>query len=166
MGETVQNTVAKPGKRLKIALGLSLMLNLAVAGVVAGAFLRDGHGGREAMVRDLGFGPYSEALRPEDRKALRAKLFERAPELREQRRQMRADTQALLQVLRADPFDPTALDGLLAGQRDRLTSQLQLGQELLRDFLVGLPASERAGFADRLEGRLHHGGPEDRPAKE
>lgn len=158
MADTSTPAAPKPGKGLRIVLALSLMANLAVVGMVAGAFLRDGHGGREAMVRDLGFGPFSEALRPEDRKALRTKLFERAPEIREQRRQMRTDTQALLQVLRADPFDPAALDGLMASQQERLTTQLKLGQELLRDFLVALPTPERAAFADRLEDRLRHGG--------
>ena len=48
-------SVVKPnsGKGLRIALALSVAVNLAVLGLVAGVMLRDGPGMRGAMVRDL-----------------------------------------------------------------------------------------------------------------
>lgn len=144
------------GKGLRIALALSVALNLAVAGVVAGAFLRDGPPMRAAMARDLGFGPYTEALRPEDRKALRQALLEKAPELREMRRQMREDTEALLLLLRSEPFDVKAFDARMAAQGARMETQLRLGQNLLKEFIAALPPAERRAFADRLERGLRH----------
>jgi hypothetical protein len=48
---------------VKIALALSVALNLAVAGLAVGAWLSD-DGPRRGMPRDLGFGPFSEALDP------------------------------------------------------------------------------------------------------
>ena len=160
-------SVLKPnsGKGLRIALALSVAVNLAVLGLVAGVMLRDGPGMRGAMVRDLGFGPYTEALRPEDRKELRRALFEKAPEIRETRRLMHEDMQALLGLLRAEPFDGAAFRNRMEAQHERMEHQLQLGQNLLQDFLAAMPADERRAFADRLEAGLrHHKDREDRDA--
>lgn len=148
----------KPGKGLRIALALSVTLNLAILGLVAGAILRDGPGMRAAMVRDLGFGPYTEALRPEDRKAMRQALFQRAPEIRETRRMMRDEAEALLVVLRADPLDADALRARMEAQHSRLSDQMRVGQDVLQEFILAMPTAERLAFADRLEGGLRHHG--------
>lgn len=161
MTDTSLPKPAKPSRGLRIALAVSVALNLAVVGVVAGAMLRDGHGGRAAMVRDLGFGPFAEALRFEDRMALRDALFARAPDIRESRRQMRADMQALLDLLRANDLDGDQLRSLMDSQHNRMTGQLKLGQELLQDFLIAMPTAERHAFADRLEAGMRHHGDKD-----
>lgn len=163
MDMNLPQSAEKPraGKGLRIALALSVALNLAVVGVVAGAMLRDGPGMRAAMVRDLGFGPYTEALSPEDRKALRRALFDRAPEIRDTRRLMRADTEALLALLRADPFDAAAFKARMEAQHQRMATQLRLGQDLLQDFIAAMSPEARRGFADRLEQGLHHHGDRD-----
>ena len=147
----------KSGRGLRIALALSVALNLAVLGVVAGAMLRDGPGMRAAMVRDLGFGPYTEALAPEDRKALRRALFDRAPEIRDTRRLMREDTGALLDLLRADSFDAEAFKARMEAQHARMEKQLRLGQDLLQDFIAAMTPEARRAFADRLEAGLRRG---------
>lgn len=151
--QTPLQTPEKPksGRGVRIALALSVALNLAVLGVVAGAMLRDGPGMRAAMVRDLGFGPYTEALAPEDRKALRRALFVRAPEIRNARRLMREDAGALLDVLRADPFDAEAFKARMEAQHARMATQLRLGQDLLQDFIAAMTPENRRAFADRLE---------------
>lgn len=149
-------TPSKPGKGLRIALAISLALNLAVLGLVAGAILRDGPGMRAAMVRDLGFGPYTEALSPADRKALRRALFEKAPDIRDNRRMMRDDAEALIGLLRADPFDAVAFQARMEAQHGRMAKQLRLGQDLLQDFVITMPDADRRAFADRLEKGLRH----------
>ncbi len=149
-------TKSNSTKGLRVALALSVAVNLAVLGLVAGVMLRDGPGMRGAMVRDLGFGPYTEALRPEDRKALRRALFEKAPEILETRRMMHEDMQALLGLLRAEPFDGPAFRNRMETQHERMEHQLQLGQGLLQDFIAAMPAAERRAFADRLEAGLRH----------
>ena len=159
--DIAQSEKPKSGKGLRITLGLSLALNLAVLGVVAGVFMRDGPGMRAAMVRDLGFGPYTEALSADDRKALRRQLFERAPEIRDTRRLMREDTKALLDLLRADPFDAVAFQARMKDQHARMENQLRLGQDMLQDFIAAMPAGDRRLFADRLEAGLRRG-PKDR----
>lgn len=150
------------GKGLRIALALSLALNLAVVGMVAGAMLRHGPDLHSGMVRELGFGPYTEALTHDDRKALRKALFDRAPEIRATRRQMREDTQALLSLLRADSFDADAFRARMESQHARMERQLRLGQDGLQDFIAAMSPDDRRAFADRLEAGLRRGGGKDR----
>ena len=150
MAETVAETAKKPrGSRgLKIALAVSLAINLCIAGVIAGVMLRDGPppGGR-----DFGLGPLSEALSREDRKALRAIFVERHHDLRGSRREMRAEFDALVAALRAEPFDPAALDAALAAIAARNQALLDTGRELVAERLKAMDGAGRAAFADRLE---------------
>lgn len=137
---------------MRLALVLSLALNLAVIGVVAGAVL--GHSKRlprPPMVNDLGFGPYTDALSAEDRRALRSAFIERAPEFGELRKVMRADFDRLLVILRAEPYDAAAAAEVIAAQRDRARQGFDLGHELLMERLETMPPAGRAAFADRLE---------------
>ena len=150
MAETVDRP--RGNRRLKVALAVSLALNLCVAGMVGGVMLRDGppRGGG----RDFGLGPLSEALSHEDRKALRTVFVERHHDLRGSRREMRAEFGAVVTALRADPFDPAALDGALAAIAVRNQSLLDTGRELVADRLKAMDAAGRAAFADRLEKRI------------
>ena len=63
----VQSPAAPRG--VKIALAVSVALNLAVAGLAVGAWLGDGP--HKGMPRDMSFGPFSEALDDADRRAIR-----------------------------------------------------------------------------------------------
>jgi uncharacterized membrane protein len=144
---------------VKLLLVVSLALNLAVAGLVAGVVLKSGGGGpRGAQVRDLGFGPFSEALGAEDREALRRGFMERAPNLRELRQTLREDGAEVLAALRAEPFDPARLAAVLAGQGERIAKRLALGQDLLAQRIAEMTPEARAAFADRLEDSLSHRG--------
>ena len=144
------------GRGIRIALGVSVALNLLVAGLVAGAFLRDG-GPRDRMVRDLDLGPFTEAFRPEDRDALRRDFVERMPAMRDMRSEMREDFAALLSVLRTEPFDTDAARAVLERQRGRMQERVDLGQALILERLAAMSPADRAGFADRLERRLRFG---------
>jgi uncharacterized membrane protein len=147
----------RPGRGLRLALALSVALNLAVVGVIAGLALHGGPDGRGTMLRDMGFGPYEGALRPEDRDAMRGALRGRLGEIREARQQMQQDMQLILQALRADPFDPEALSLAMASQADHLNERLRFGSEVVRDHLLRLTDDERRQFADRMEGHMRRG---------
>jgi uncharacterized membrane protein len=134
---------------IKIALAVSLALNLAVAGLAAGAWLREGRDG--GMSRDMSFGPFTEALNDADRRELRRALGDRAPGFREARREMRADLEQLLATLRAVPFDPAAAEAALATIATRASDRLDLGRELMAGRILAMSDAERQAFADRLE---------------
>ena len=140
------------GRGLKIALAVSVALNLAVAGVVAGAWLKDGPG--RGTPRDLSFGPFSEALSPEDRRALRKALIDRAPGFREAREAARAEFAALLDALRASPFDPATVQSALAAIEARNAGRLELGRSLIEARIAQMSEADRLAFADRLESGL------------
>ncbi len=141
----------KPGRRLRWVLAASLALNLCVLGIVAGAMLGRGGDHRDRMVRELGFGPFTEALEPEDRAALRKAFFQRAPDFRKERAEMKQNFVSILVALRAEPFDAAALKTALDQQQVRTADRLAVGQSLITDHLTTMSAEARHRFADRLE---------------
>lgn len=147
-----------PGRGLRIALAVSVALNLAVVGVVAGALWRmDGDGRPPSAVRDLGFGPFAGALTDEDRRELRRAFLGRAPDLRETRTAMRQDMAAVLAALRADPFSTDGLRAALDRATARTVDRLALGQDLIFDRISAMSPEARRAFADRLEQGLSRG---------
>lgn len=154
MGDAEIQTV-KSGRGLRIALAVSVALNLAVVGMVAGAFFHnDGGPGARGSVRDLGFGPYTEALNREERAALRQAFLANAPDLRATRDAVRTDMKDVLAALRAEPFDAGKLTSALKAQSNRLARQLETGQQLMSDFFAKMTPTARLDFADRLEAGL------------
>jgi uncharacterized membrane protein len=149
-------SAAKPknGKGLRIALAVSVALNLAVAGIVAGALLRDGPRGR--YIRELDFGPYSEAFSPIDRAAMRDAFLSRDVNMRDMRDQMRSEGAALVALLRAETLDLTKLTALMQAQQGRLLDRINLGRELVAERIAAMSAQERRNFADRLERAFQH----------
>lgn len=147
----------RPGRGLRWALALSVALNLAVAGVIAGLAWHGGPAGRSMMLRDMGFGPYEGAFRPEDREAMRGALRGKLGEIRAARQQMQEDMQRILQALRAEPFDPEALADAMASQANHLNERLSFGSAVVRDHLLRLTDEERHRFADRMEGHMRRG---------
>lgn len=145
-----------PSRRgLKIALAVSVALNLAVAGMIAGAFIKNGGPGR-GMPHDLSFGPFSEAFSPDDRKALRQGLMDRAPEFRANSTAAKAEFDTLLATLRASPFDPVAMQSALAAVEARTAGQLELGRVLIENRIIEMTEADRLAFAERLEAGLRH----------
>lgn len=152
MTDTGQPAAPRSPRWMRIVLVASLALNLAGIGIVTGAVL--GHSKRPprpVVVNELGFGPYTDALSSEDRRALRSAFVERAPDFRELRRLMRDDFERLLTILRSDPYDPAAAAEVVTAQRDRARRGFDLGHELLLERLQAMRPEERAEFADRLE---------------
>lgn len=144
------------GRGVKIALVVSVALNLAVAGLVLGAWLGDGP--HKGMPRDMSFGPFSEALSDADLRELRKGLMSRAGEFRSSREAARAEFAALLDALRADPFDPAALTTALTAIETRNAERLELGRSLIEARLVAMSTDERLAFAARLEKGMRRGG--------
>ncbi len=137
---------APQGGRWKTwALVVSVALNLFVVAAFLGAGLR-----HHRMGRDVGFGPYTEALTTEDRAALRGAFIAAAPEFRGNRREMAADMSRLAAVLRADPWDPAAAEAVLARQGARAEERFALGRSLFLDRLGQMTPEARAALADRI----------------
>lgn len=132
-----------------------LALNLALVGLMGGAALRGMGEGR--MRPDLGFGPFSEALGPEAHQRMRAAFMGHRPDLKARRDQRRAETEALLGALRAEPFDPSAFETALGQMAGRAEQEAALGRQLLAAEVRQMSGAERHAFADRLEQVLRRG---------
>lgn len=143
-------------RRLRWALAVSVALNLAVAGAVAGAYLQHRPGGMAA--RDFGIGPIAEALRPEDRRALRRALMAEVPGMARVHAEGRRDLVELVAVLRSEPLEAARLRGVLTAQAARVSGHMAEARARLGDFLAELPAGERLALADRLEKLLERRG--------
>lgn len=143
----------KSGRGVKIVLALSLALNLAVAGVFAGAAFRahgdDGTGRR--TVRDVNFSPFTEALTRDQRRAMLGRLSQGGTGLRDMRAQMRSDLDDVVAALRATPFDPAAVEAAFARQGARLSTRADVGRQALVGLLLSMSDGERAAFVARLE---------------
>lgn len=153
-----QAPVKPAGRWIRIALAVSLALNLAIAGIVAGAML---HGGgplqAKMMSGDIGFGPFTEALSKDERAQLRGAFIVAVPDFRDARLAVRADFKDLLSQLRAVPFDADALRATFDSQATRNLDRLKLGQHLIFNLLIGMTDDARQAFAGRLEETLARG---------
>ncbi len=143
--------IPRTGRGVRIALILSLTLNLLVVGIVGGSILAHGWRDDPRRVRDVGFGPYTEALSPEDRKVLLDGFMKSAPDFRKQREEARADMTRLAAAIRAEPFDRAAVEAIMDDQVARIRGRMQLGRSLLLDRLETMGADGRNALADRME---------------
>ena len=142
---------------LKIALAVSVALNLAVLGLGLGNAFHGWRHGPGDMVRSIGFGPFTEALEPKDRAAMKDQFLAKMPDFRAERQRMQADTAAVLSVLRVVPFDPAALHAALGTMEGHITERMGLGRALIEDFINTLSPADRLAFASRLEDSLRRG---------
>jgi Spy/CpxP family protein refolding chaperone len=138
----------------KTVLVLSLALNLMFLGLLGGAILRGGPQGRDMMVRDVNFGPLSEAFSKADRAALRRDFLKAAPDVKGQRQAMQDDMAAMLDVLRAPVFERAKVEAIFARQADRTADRQRLGQDLVLDLVADMTPETRKDFAARLEEAL------------
>lgn len=133
---------------MKIALVISVALNLLVVGIVAGALfhLRDGDGPR---LRGLGpMTPLVVALEDDRRDSVREELRQRGPSDREA---LRGQFAAVIDAIRAEPFDSARLRQVLAEQRVAANETQQASETVLIDTIANMGVDERAAYAAKLQ---------------
>lgn len=168
MAETSSSPKMRPWMRL--VLVVSLGLNLAVVGVVAGAFLKDPPKRPRpdnrvterlpAELRELGPAPFFYALSPEDRRLILEGTQKRQKDLGASRAQIAARLEEMLRLLRSDPFDEEKMRELLERQRAEAVARANIGEDLLLARFVAMSPEDRAAYADRLDHSLRR-----RPSK-
>lgn len=149
---TMEHTSRTP-RWIKVALLVSLSLNLVVVGAIVGARgFGPVPGASERMGGPMGGGgALARALSSEDRKALRETLGQDRDQRRENRRAMRAMRAEIVAQLRATPFDPAALAQALEAQSQLGQSLAARGQGALLQRISEMSDAERAAYADRIE---------------
>ena len=144
---------------MKVLLIGSLAVNLAIAGLVAGAAWRfAGPDGPPRAGLPLGVALY-RALPEEDRRALRRDLRTAGAAHRQARR---AFYGAVPEALRADPPDFEALDRLLADERRLHGAWQDEANRAWRAHVGAMTREARADYADRVEDVLSQKARKDR----
>ena len=139
------------------ALIVSLAVNVFVAATVIGAGVRHHWHPPRVDVRDVGFGPFTDALSREDRAALRDAFIAAAPDFRDRRREAAEDFSRLAEALRTDPWNPAEVEQVLSRQGQRASERFDLGRRLFLERLGGMSPAARSALADRIESALQMG---------
>lgn len=160
---TVAPNAARCPRWVKIVLGLSLAVNLAIAGVVAGIMLRgvpmgDGRTG-------MGYAaPYVIALPHEARRAVFRAI--RSDETLPERGTRRAQYALMIDALRADPFDSTRVQAILAGQGQAVARIQDVAQGAWLAAVAQMSLPERIAYIEKVEDVLRRGpGHSGRPGR-
>jgi len=152
-----ESTPKKPFRWSRVVLVVSLALNLAVIGTVAGALLRWDAGvdrARAMQVRDFGFGPFVGALETKDRRDVGRMFIRSAGDPREARAEVKAMFAQMIATLKAEPFDRQAFETLLLQQQQKFSSRQEIGAQIVVDQIAQMSAPDRAAYATRLEDML------------
>ncbi|WP_434288062.1 periplasmic heavy metal sensor [Celeribacter sp. SCSIO 80788] len=143
----------------RIALVVSLALNIAILGIVGGAVLRWNAGmdrERSLQARDFGFGPFVGALETEDRRALGREFARSAGDAKAARQKAGAMFEAMIVALKADDFDAAGFETLLSEQQQEFARGQQIGSRLVAAHIAEMSVDERKAYAERLEDMLRN----------
>lgn len=146
-------TGKKPRRWLYPLLYGSLALNLLIVGIVSGWMASLGGDRRSdfGAARGLVGEPFLRALPEDQRRALMRDVLRETPRIKESRESLRARFEAFLTALRADPFDPNAVAGLLQDQRAVALGRQDIGERLLLERLQAMSLEQRQDYAAALE---------------
>ncbi|MEL0437003.1 periplasmic heavy metal sensor [Phycobacter sp. K97] len=147
----------KTGMRpwLKVVLAVSLAANLAVAGLAVGAALRWQDGGHpDRRPPSVGSMIYRD-LDGDTRRDLRRRAEGEHGSYLARRR---AEGDAVITLLLADPFDAPALAGLLQRQAETRHAFHLSVQDAWIAQVTAMPTEQRQTYARRLQSKLYHRG--------
>lgn len=136
---------------LRLALIVSLLLNLVALGIFAGSVI----GGRPPPGPEAGLGPLAGAFGPEDRRALLRDLRQRR-DIRPPDRALREATlTSLIEALRSDPFDRDLARAAIEQHAARIEEAEAALREAFIERLAAMDPAERQALAERLESARH-----------
>ncbi|WP_342076303.1 periplasmic heavy metal sensor [Yoonia sp. SS1-5] len=143
--------VAKPARMLRVALVISLALNLLIVGIVVGAAASGKFANGPPRAFDLGFGPVGRALDRDERRAI-GTAMRRDADLRAMN--PRAHVAQMVDVLRQVPFDPDALTAVMQTRQAQMSQIQSKAQANLVAQITAMSPERRQIFADRLAQEL------------
>lgn len=153
--DTTNSPTAPRPVWLKRGLILSLVANLLLAGLLAGAFARNHLGKMRGGGDTVGFGTLAMALSREDRAALRDRFMGKGQGWNDFRAANDKDFADLARIIATEPFDREAAAAVLDRQSAAFSERMSAGRTLLLDRIAGMSPTDRAAFAERLRTVLH-----------
>lgn len=146
----------RPSRLWRIVLVISLALNLAVVGLVAGSAATGRFGEGPPRSFDLGLGPMARALDKDERRAI-GRVMRQDRALRDFN--LRGRVSGMVEALKAEPFEPDALRALMAEQASRVAQVQATAQSAFVDQIITMTPERRHAFADQLTQELSRARP-------
>ncbi|MHB1218237.1 MAG: periplasmic heavy metal sensor [Alphaproteobacteria bacterium] len=142
--------VARPGRRTRVFLAVSLALNLFLAGMMIAWHMRPPPPGPwfERMIQRM-----SADLPPADREILRASYQARQGELDRMDKEARAAREKVSAAMRAQPYDPAALDQAMAAAREVREPVVKTVEQAVAEAAAKMSPEGRMKLADWRKGR-------------
>lgn len=144
-----------------VALALSLAVNFTLGGFVSARLLgphppHRGGGGFSALLGS------DRAYPPEMQDELRQAVFD-DPAMKERIRALIDSRRKMFEIMRADPYDPAALQAVLAEIETNTTALQEAGHRILEKVVAETPPDVRAeiGWRRHHGDRDHRGPPHD-----
>ena len=158
MSETIDGAPTPPlppktGHGVKVALFVSLAINILIVGLIVGAMShrwRDRDMMQGPAMADLGFGPYIAALDDGQRRDFVREVLGSAKDFRKNREEIRSGIEGMLTLLRAPTFDVAAFDATLKAQSLKLEERRALAIDLFVKRVAEMTPEAREELADRL----------------
>ena len=142
----------KPRIWSRLLLGVSLALNLLVAGVIAGGVLSRNHGpeGRPHL-RDSGMFALVVMLPKENRLELRRQLGAGEGASNGGRSVRSLLDARIVELVRGEPFQAVLFEGVLSERRSQQNRRAENAERALTAQVTSMTAEQRNKYADRLE---------------
>lgn len=143
---------------LRVALGISLGVNLLVVGLIAGAAYRfhGPQGGPRGAMHSYGT-PYIMALPDDRRRAIFRNLRDTKADGGMTRAERRALYDQVVAALRTVPFEVGQVTQVLDQQRTATLRVQEAAQAAWLAEIAGMTDADRAAYADRLQELLSRG---------
>ncbi|MBL4873208.1 MAG: periplasmic heavy metal sensor [Rhodobacteraceae bacterium] len=137
---------------IKIALIVSVAVNLGIAGVIGGAALRAPEIRRNNIEAPEGVAMLARAMPAEHQRELRQNLRSRRGDLRSERKELRSLLDRFVVALRAEPFEIDAVSAVFADQRLMLTTLTAAGHKSVIEQIEKMSPQDREKYIRRLLG--------------
>lgn len=142
---------------MRIAFGVSLALNLAVVGVLAGTFARFGGPPSRGPGMISYATPYVRALPRDDQREIFRAVRDQLPKDSNSRQARRALYAAMIEALKAEPFDPAQVETILNRQNTAALAVQSAAHTAWLAHVAAMSPEDRAAYADNVSEFMRRG---------
>ena len=157
MDDVAQTQRARAPRWMRIAFGVSLALNLAVVGVLAGTFARFGGPPSRGPGMISYATPYVRALPRDAQREIFHAVRDQLPKDTNSRQARRALYAEMIEALKADPFDPAQVQTVLDRQNAAALAVQAAAHTAWLAHVAAMSPEDRAAYADNVSEVMRRG---------
>lgn len=157
MDDVAKTQRARAPRWMRIAFGVSLALNLAVVGVLAGTFARFGGPPSRGPGMISYATPYIRALPREAQHEIFRSVRQQLPKDVFSRKAGRLLYAEMIEALKANPFDPVRVQAILDRQNTTAVTVQSAAHKAWLAHVVAMSPEDRAAYANNVSEEMRHG---------